>query len=363
MRKLVTIRKVNKLLPIPNKDRIELAVIDGWSCIVKKGEFTEGSIGVFFEIDSFIPKSDKYSFLGKSTTHQGKQGYRIRTMKLAGAISQGLLLPISLFEELNSVTLNIGDNLTELLGVIKYDIDIAQQQSKGNSVTGKPAGNFPAFIPKTDQERIQNLPHLFETHKEIFFEETLKLDGSSMTAYKIEIKLPWYKQVLNKLFNIYNITHFGVCSRNLELKQPKLGDKPSNFWTASDKYNLHIDLPTGFAVQGEVLAPNIQGNYEKVSEVEFYIFSVFDITDQKYLTPTEARWFVSYYLPKAQYVPVVNPEVEIFKEITSFEQFQERVTSKSLSSSVWSEGRVYKACDGSISFKCISDKYLLKSGK
>jgi RNA ligase (TIGR02306 family) len=362
MRKLATIRKVDKLLPIKNKDRIELAIIGGWSCIVKKGEFDVDSLGVFFEIDSFLPHEEPFLFLGKPITHQGRQGYRIKTMKMSGCISQGLLLPFSSFtdqEMLNNVI--VGDDVTDFLGVIKYDVELTQNGKSTSAVTGQPQGKFPDFIPKTDQERIQNLPHYFEVYKHTQFEETLKLDGSSCTMYKIEKQVPWYLRLLKFLGFGIKSTHFGVCSRNLELKRPEAGDKQSNFWDAATKYNIEEDLPHGYAIQGEVLAPNIQGNFEKVSEVEYYIFNVYDINARQYLSPSKAKFFVDTALPSAKYVPIISTNIRIFEECQSFESLQEHVTGYSMNQPI-SEGRVYKSENG-VSFKCISNRYLLKSGK
>ncbi len=365
MRKLATIRKVDDLIDIDGRDFIEIAVIGGWSCIVKKGEFKVGGYGVFFEIDSFLPHAEPYLFLGKPTEHQGKQGYRLKTMKMAGAISQGLMLPLDMFyEHKDVIQLKEGEDLTELLNVTKYDTELTQQGKGGPAVTGKPKGSFPSFLPKTDQERIQNLGHYFKVHKNTEFEETLKLDGSSCTMYKV---LENDTSLLNsltmglwrKLFPAK--PHFGVCSRNLELKRPEAGDKASNFWDAAAKYNIEAELPVEFAVQGEVLAANIQGNFEKVDSVEYYIFNVYDIKAEAYLSPYRARTFVEKFMPSAQYVPVLNNYVPIFSICDSFDSLQTRVTGPSMNQPV-SEGRVYKSEDG-ITFKCISNKYLLKSGK
>jgi len=373
MRKLVTIKKIDKLIPIPKKDRIVLAVIGGWSVIVKKDEFVVNDLCVFFEIDSFLPVADMYEFLGKPTTHQDKLGHRLRTMKMSGAVSQGLALPLNmLFGKPEDVT--EGSDWTEEFGVIKFDIDLTQQGKGGGlQVTGQPKSKFPSFLRKTDQERIQNLPHYFEVHKNTLFEETLKLDGSSMTCYKIDNDIPFWKGWINMLAvlvgykditepDVFPFNHFGVCSRNLELKRPGSEDKKSNFWTAATNAELERDLPTGYAVQGEVLATNIQANYEKVDSVEFHIFSVFNIETQEYLNPTDASAFVKKYLPDATHIPIVDT-LPIFDTCKDFDSLQERVTGPSINSDVKSEGRVYKSLEGTITFKCVSNAYLLQKSK
>ncbi len=366
MRKLVTIRRMEKIYPIPKADRLELGTVGGWSVIIKKGEIKEDDLFVFFEIDSFLPADPLYDFLGRTTTHQGQEGYRIRTMKMRGAISQGLALPMDMFykykEEIQFIE---GEDITDIVNVIKYDIDLVRGGPKTpGSNPGRPKGSFPSFIPKTDQERIQNLGHYFTQHEDTEFEETIKLDGSSMTCYKAVLATGFQQLLIKLTFGLYiPKPHFGVCSRNLELKRPTDTDKQSNFWNTALIANLENDLPVGFAVQGEVIAPNIQSNYEKVTKAEFYIFNVYSISASSYLLPDAARKWVAKYLPKATYIPVIEPKIAILKEYPSFDSMQTRVSGPSLNPGVKAEGRVYKAVDGSCSFKCISNEYLLQKDK
>jgi RNA ligase (TIGR02306 family) len=237
-------------------------------------------------------------------------------------------------------------------------------------VTGQSKGQFPSFIPKTDQKRIENLSFYFDMYKDHEFEETLKLDGSSCTMYKIEKKqtlLDIIKdKVLNFLFDTdFSNEHFGVCSRNLELREPDPEEKSSNFWDCAYKYKIKKSLPVGYSIQGEVLATNIQGNYEKVKETEYYIFNVYDINKREYLKPLHARTFVSKYLPEANYIPVINESIKIFsnENCSSIEELRNRIDSKSIYGAV-SEGRVYKSTtDSKITFKAINPKYLLQKGK
>lgn len=358
MRQLVTIKKIDKKFPIPKADRIEIVQIGGWSCIAKKDEFEVGSLCAYFEIDSFVPDIPLFEFLGKTTTHQGMVGHRIRTMKMRGVVSQGLALPPSMFPEVTPV---LGEDVTSEIGVIKYDIDVT---GKGPSITGNPRGNFPSFIPKTGQDRIQNLPHYFELYKNTEFEESFKLDGSSSTMYRVE-KEPdtFWGKIMEwlRLDRTTPVTHFGVCSRNIELKPPQDGQTPSNFWYVADKYGINADLPVGYAVQGEVIASNIQANYEKVEDPEFHIFSVYHIADKQYLHPHMAENFVKEYLPSAIYMK--NETVRLFEECTTYEELQAKVDTPSIHGQEISEGKVYKAHDGSVTFKVINNKYLLQKGK
>ena len=373
MRKLVTIRKVDKLLPIPKADRIEIAMIGGWSCIVKKGEFSEGDEGLFFEIDSWIPGTDaRFEFLGKTKDYNGVAGWRLRTMKMRGVVSQGLLLPLSSFPELDLSN----EDHAETLGVLKWEqLDrTTNPQSGANGKTPK----FPRFIPKTDQERIQNLMHYFELHKDMEFEETMKLDGSSMTCYKVASELGFWKNAANKIASTFNCkpyfdaVHFGVCSRNLELKASDnftatydnngvtSTHSNGNFWDTALKYNLHRILPLGYAVQGELIGPSIQSNHEKVEELEFYIYDVYNINAERYLTPGERSIFCEA-IPDVPHVPITSLGL-LFEDVTTFDELQERVTGESINPGTISEGRVYKSLCGAVTFKAVSNEYLLKGG-
>jgi len=368
MRKLVTIRTVDRLIPINGCDNICLAVIDGWQVIVKKTEFVVGDSCLFFEIDSFIPVKDtRFQFLNKVTKFNGFEGYRIKTLKMRGVLSQGLALPLTMFPEIQNFFL---EDYSEALGVVKYDNAVAE--AKGGPKAGNSAGKFPSFIPKTDQERVQNLTSYFTTMKDEVFEETLKLDGSSLTCFTMPRPRTWFQKLLNKIGIRTEIKQeFRVCSRNLEIKEPQKEDEPktydnngrpttvkqSDYWTVVKKYNLHKKIPLGFAVQGEMIGPKIQANHEKVHDLEFYAFDVYDIGESKYLLPHERREFCATY--DIPHVPVVSQGIKPFN--MSLEELLTHVEGESMNAGTISEGRVYKHIYKDISFKVISNSYLLKS--
>lgn len=359
MRKLVTIRQITDLLPIEGADNIQIAVIDrGWQVIIKNGELKLNGLCLFFEIDSFIPIEDtRFNFL-KSSTFNGKEGYRLKTLKLRGALSQGLALPLKLFPELDLVNHEDKD-YAEQLGVIKYD----NQQiagSGGGLKAGKSEGKFPSFIPKTDQERIQNLTSWFSTKTDEEFEETLKLDGSSMTCYKLKKDLTLFDRV-KRFFGLeVKDYYFGVCSRNLEIKRPQGSeDVKSNFWTTAIKYEIEDSIPAGYAIQGELIGPKIQANHEKVQELHYYVFDVFDITAGRYLLPNERYQFCFEH--NIKHVPVLGV-IKPFK--MNLQELLKHVEGQSINPGTISEGRVYKSTtQAGVSFKVISNKYLLKSEK
>ena len=364
MRKLASIQKITKVSPIEGCDFIELATVLGWQVIIKKGELTEGGYCLFFEIDSFLPMEPRYEFLKKTTKFNGTEGYRIRTLKMKKVLSQGLALPLSMFPEL---TENIQEDLSETLGVIKYDLE--QFCGVNNTSKSEKPGKFPSFIPKTDQPRIQNLPHLFTTNKEDTFEETLKLDGSSMTCYKVSSN-PTLLQKFLALFGIKApTTKFGVCSRNVDLKRTANtvmtfdnGGKQSvydqsDFWATALKLDLANRVPVGYAIQGELIGPKIQANHEKVTELQYYVFDVFNISEQCYLLPQERRDFCrTLGIP---HVPVMNVEATPLQ--LTLDQLLQHVDTESVNPKTVSEGRVYKSnTNPLLSFKVINNRYLLK---
>jgi RNA ligase (TIGR02306 family) len=359
MRKLVTIRKIKKLLPITGADFIELAMVDDWSVVVKKGEFIEGSLCVFFEIDSMLPDEPRYSFLGTPKDYLGVPRHRLKTMKLRKVLSQGLALPLSSFPEVYIQDCSEDGDLSNLLNVVKYEPELTTGYSSKKSGDGNNNTQikFPSFIPKTDQERIQNLPYYYELYKDHMWEETLKLDGSSLTAFKVVVELTTWQKVKQWFGFKQSASRFGVCSRNLELNR---GD--SEFWKIALKNNLDKLLPVGYAVQGELIGTKIQNNWEKVSENQFWVFDIFDIEEQRYLLPKERKDFMEYYLQGVNHVPVMSPSIQIFSECIDFSDLQNRVTGQSINKGTVSEGRVYKSTSiPGLSFKCISNSYLLKA--
>ena len=279
MRKLASIRKVDSITPIEKADKIELAHIGGWQCVVGKNDFKSGDYGVFFEIDSFLPINDtRYIFLhercSKKFMNHGKllcEGVRIKTCKLRGMLSQGLLMSVKLFPEISEII--EGKDVTELLKVEHYD-ELSEKYARIQgtcSLNSDAKGNFPSYIPKTDEERIENLSEYFTSMKDVEFEATFKADGSSLTVF-------------------YSPTHrpddpFGVCSRNFEKK-----DGDNAFWNIIRKYDLQNkmkELNRELAIQGELVSPRIQKNRDLFEEPHFLVFRIFDIKNQKWLTPEE----------------------------------------------------------------------------
>lgn len=335
MRKLVSVQKIAEIKSIPNADAIEAVRINGWWVVSKKNEFKMNDLCVYFEIDSFLPVHPEFEFLRKScyrnTTNIG-EGFRLKTIKLKKQISQGLVLPITLFEAFghNSNNFDIGDDCTDVFGVQKWEPPVSTQ------LAGDAKGNFPNFIKKTDQERVQNIYDDLKAHYENdVFEATLKLDGTSMTVY-------------------YNDGEFGVCSRNIDLKETD----GNTYWKVARKLNLESLLRSygkNIAIQGELMGPGIQGNREKLADYKFFVFDVWDIDEQKYVSFDERDYIVSSFV--LDRVPILGDAV-IFS--FSLDEILEKSKIKSLTHPI-AEGIVYRClADPSVSFKAINQEFLLK---
>ena len=211
--------------------------------------------------------------------------------------------------------------------------------------------------------------HLFETHQDHEFEETLKLDGSSMTCYKIPKTPSFLAKILSWFGRPVIDYHFGVCSRNLELSreannvitfdnQGKSSEyNQSDFWTMAIKADIESKLPIGYAVQGELIGPKIQANHEKVSALDYFIFDVFDINAGTYLLPQARVDFCKQH--NLQHIPVTNSAIKVFKQF-DLQSLLAHVDTESMNPNTISEGRVYKSLTTPLTFKVINNRYLLK---
>jgi RNA ligase (TIGR02306 family) len=344
MRKLATIRTIAEIRLIENADAIELAIVDGWQAVVKKGEYSVGENVVYLEIDSWVPHT-LAPFLSKGRDpreYNGVPGEVLRTMRLRGALSQGLILPLGVLAgddetvdpyglgEL-SLTFPVGYDLTEVLGIQKYEREQSAQ------LAGITRGSFPAFIPKTDQERVQNLKReLVEWSDQVIeWEVTEKLDGSSMTVYRYGDDI-------------------GVCSRNLNLKD----DANNTFWKTAINQQLIETLTNAgvnYALQGELVGPGIQGNRYGLDNHQFFLFDIYDIDRCEYLAPADRRRWADAF--NVQHVPLImtthTPTVDDALMSAEGESFRGGKTR---------EGIVFKSLCGKHHFKAISNKFLLKGG-
>jgi RNA ligase (TIGR02306 family) len=342
-RKLATIRKIAAIEPIEGADAIEVAVVDGWKVVVKKGEFAVDSLALYLEIDSWVP-TNLAPFLTKAghspKVFEGVEGERLRTIKLRGQISQGLLLP---FNASLAILIGAGPgarfsdyeglDVTEKLGIIKWERPMNAQ------LAGMARGNFPALVPKTDQERIQNLTRSFEQYQQDTWSITEKLDGSSCTFYLDDEDV------------------FHVCSRNLDLKE----DEANSFWKVARKFQIEDIMRRnsmlGMAIQGEMIGEGIQGNQYK-TQLDFYVYDMYNTHTGQYILPVQLK--AACEKLGLKHVPILDENASIKDHtIQSLLQYAE---GKSMLNGSIREGVVLKSNTvHDRSFKCINNSWLLKN--
>jgi RNA ligase (TIGR02306 family) len=334
-RKLASIRKISNLLPIEGADKIEVATIDGWKVVVAKDVGHKvGDLVVYCEVDSFLPIKPEFEFLRKSSYKKmsdGTEGFRLKTIRLRGVVSQGLVLPLSIIEYTN-VEFEVGMDVTNLLGTVKYEPPIPAE------LAGKVKGLFPSFLRKTDEERIQNLTSEYEKWRlqsQHQFYVTEKLDGSSATFY--------YKDGV-----------FGVCSRNLEL----LETEGNTFWKVARELDLENKLSklnVNISLQGELIGEGIQGNPYKIKGQTVRFFNVFDIDNQEYYgLPNFLR---TLDVLELESVPVIDREFLLPESVDGLLTYSDKKSE--LNPNFDREGVVIRSLDRKISFKVISNKFLI----
>jgi len=331
MRSLVTIQKVKSISAIPDSDFLELAHVMGWQCVAKKGEFKAGDLGVYYEVDSFLPVDERYEFL-RSTSYRENvdngKGFRIRTIKMRGQLSQGLLLPLEKFPELAGC--GEGDDVTDKLNVKKWYIP--ETATAGGTIIGE----RPHGIPASDEIRIQSALELLDQLKGKPYYITTKMDGTSGIVYYIDGKI-------------------GCCSRNKEIKD----EETALYWAPVYTYGLKEKLARlgkNLVLTGEICGPGIQKNKLRLTDLAWYIFDVKDWDAGKYLPYDEA-----VKLCADLGVPIVPLEERGEQFDYSLETLLEKAKGK-YPSGLDKEGIVVRdsLAPKAISFKVLNNDALLK---
>jgi RNA ligase (TIGR02306 family) len=338
-RKLASIQSVLAIEPIANADAIELARIQGWQCVVKKGEFRVGDAGVFFEIDSVPPDDERFAFLWRpkdGSMVAQPANFRLRTLRLRGMLSQGLLMPLAQFPEIPS-GLTTGSDVTEVLRITKWEPQIP--------LNDEVDGPFLPGVPKTDEMRVQSVPEVLTEIAGKPYVITVKCDGTSAT---------------------YGMNHqtgvFTVCGRNWSIKRGT-----NAYWHAAEKYGLEALLGRfhQWIIQAELVGPGIQKNRLGLKGIELRVFNVYDQEKGRYLNHDEAAAILA-----------TNglPMVDVLERGESFAHDQTSLLA--LAEGFYPgtqnerEGLVIRAqmethslvLGGRLSFKAISNRFLLKGG-
>lgn len=374
MRKLAHIEQIAWLRPIEGADKIELAGILGWQCIVKKNEFKVGDLAIYVEIDSVMP-SDNPDFAFLESKH-----YKIKTMKMRGVISQGIIFPLSVLH--NGKTYDIGDDVTDVLKIKQVEDDVPKQQVKDPAAAikqchkklfknkvflwfmkfkwfrktvykllapKKKPKNFPDWIVKTDETRLQNMPFVLDTYKDKPMVVTEKLDGTS-TSFGLR------KEKKRKY-------DFAVCSRNV--RQTDINQKcfydDNVYHQIANKYDIRNVLmqilekykATTVVLQGETIGEAIQKNKYGLKGIDFYAFNL--VIDGVKMDSTVATDVMHEFGIK--WVPIIKAN---FKLLPTVDEMIAYADGKSTLCDTLREGVVIRDHDNTISFKCISNQFLLK---
>lgn len=353
-RKLVTIQKIAAIEPHPNADRLEIATILGWKCVVGKGDFKVDDLCVYFEVDSFLPIRPEFEFLAKNTSikkmEDGTEGYRLKTARLRGIISKGLVMPLTVltvvtpWEVKTFKDIKEGADVTEHLGVQLWVPPIPADMK------GLIKGDFPAFIAPTDETRVQAVPDVIKRCAGLRCYITEKIDGTSFTVY-------------------FRNGEFGVCSRSKEL----LEEEKNLYWKMTRELDLEKklrDYGKNIAIQGEIFGIGVQTNALKLQTRRVMFFNVFDIDK------------FGYY-PYADFVKTIKElgleTVPILTEDYILEDNVDKIMAMADGKSVISpkfdrEGIVIRPHEekfdmqmamgfgnGRVSFKAVSDEWLIKN--
>ena len=373
-RNLASIQRIADVSPIEGADKIECVSILGWRLVSKKDEFRVNDLCVYIEIDSLLPTTPQFGFMARYK-------YRVKTIKLRGQISQGLALPLSEFPEIKNP--QEGMDVTDLLGISKYEkeddaesgiqtprkldavlktLGIYKLVKKNRFLRvlfgySKPStsGGFPThIISHSDETRIQSMPGFLDKAGGLSFTETEKLDGSSGT-FAME-KRGWLQK------------KFYICSRKMR-KHENDGSVWSRIYKKYKIKDVLSEIVSEYAlkaiaIQGEVIGPKIQGNPYRLTDLDFYAFRLkFIYRDGKceVISPRNASLLLRTYGIK--WVPFVG--TLYYPNTVTVDEILQRVEGPSLlCAETEREGSVFvNDYDPTISFKAISNKYLIKKEK
>lgn len=338
VRKLVRVEEVTKVEPAPNSDRLDLVHVGGWQIVGGRNEIKQGDKVVFAEIDSMLPiEHDGFNTLpdwAKNQSRVGEHGvkrYLVRTAKIRGNLSQGIVFPVSLFPNLEGVA--VGTDVTRKLGVTKFE-----PPASGPNMTT--IGGFPEnYAMKSDAERVQNLERILPELAKHKWAVTEKLDGTSITVLNIG-------------------GEFCVAGRSYMLDTSSL---PEIF----DKISEEVmgELPEGWALQGELLGPAIQNNRLNLKQLDFRVYAVYNM-GRIVLHGDWPQWAKDHRVPvvEAKYVP--GEDFTIDGLIEKYDGMESLLSPGNLA-----EGVVLHQLDDELvngmeryCFKVVSNEYLLKHG-
>lgn len=377
-RTLASIVEISELLPIEGADRLEVAMMKGkgWKVVVGKGDFSVGDLAVYMEIDSFLPADDeRYAFLKdrclrKFVSKSGnvlREGLKIKTIKLRGQVSQGLLMPLEKFPEITTrikgleiglpadegqpaviVSPLVGADVTKILHVEHYDeVKEQLQPETGSPISADAKGKFPTdYCPKTDEIRLQTCTDYFETQKGKLFEVTEKRDGSSISfgyCPLIDAEEP-----------------FMVCSRNLRLKPVKSDGTIPMMWkiVKDSGFDEKCKTVPNLMFQAEFCGCGVNKNRDKLDGFTIEVFRIYDVAKQEFVEAGERKVLCDRL--QIPHVPIIDARMDVFNRFHTMDEILPFADGKTARGNP-REGLVFKEVGTThpCTFKVVSNLYLI----
>ena len=328
---LAEVVRVESVKDIDGADRIQRYLVKGWQCVAQKDAFKAGDLVIYVRIGAVLdPANSDWAFL---------DGKPLKTKKLRGALSQGLIGPLSWLGS-DAQQWTEGQDVTALMRARKF---VETEESAAIAGGSKPR---PSWIPKTDAERVQNLTRA--EWRELVGQTayvTRKDDGTSATYY-------WKHG-----------TGFGICSRNYEV-DPAESKGVEHYLAMAEKYQLRSGLEAlgrDLAIQGEIVGPGVNGNRLLLKELEYHVFDIWDVAEQCYLVPAEVIELTTRLgVPRVpSFATVVLDETTTNAQFWLAEAHQVEYAPH-----VPAEGLVFRVIQGHRQqrFKAVSNLFLLKHG-
>lgn len=360
MRELASIQKIIAINPIEGADQIELADVQGWHVIVRKEEnYKVGDLIIYIQYDTILPVKPEFEFLRDCCYSKKFNGFRIKNRKLRGVFSEGIVFPLSIIDD-GFHNWKEGDDVSELLGVQKYDLEVLEEVKKKKhsklymqmmrykwfrtiALIGKrkqKKGSYPEYIQKSDEDNIQVVFDELKP-KNLFYNLTEKLEGQSAT------------------FEVTNKKKFVVYSHNI-----RFGKRDnSNYWNTAIKFNIENKMKKfmklhkikAMAIQGEIIGEGIQKNPYKIIGKDFYIFNIRDT--EKKLDFNLDDTFNFCKETELKYVPLLDQNVQLPDTVDEVLEKAEGMSI--LKKDQMREGIVWRCSNANpkISFKAKSKAY------
>lgn len=248
---LVEVVRIGEIRKHPNADTLSMVTVKGWNCIIKDGQFQTGDLALYVPIDSVLPdamvEEHKLEYL--------KNGARVRTVKLRGTLSQGLLLALPAGHRFKE-----GQQVAEAFGITKWEPPAPSYQGTPNMAKATKNRPNPNFTRYCDPENIKNYPSVFKDGDEVVISE--KIHGTN--ARFGNIPRNWGSGFWARLKRFFfgrwlGEYEFAVGSRNVHL----LGDNPqfyegNIYHQIAKRYNLAKIVPQGCTLYGEIYGDKIQ---------------------------------------------------------------------------------------------------------